>query len=780
MLIETSRRKFLKQSVILSVYANSMSLFAKEKLSINISQIPFTTKTSDAKAKNIPYLCNMCRNKCAGFARVENEVVTKLNPNPYFPKSRNMLCPKGNSGIQALYDHDRLKYPLIRMGQRGDGKYKRVTWDEAFEYIKNSLVKILAKEKDNRSTIAYCNGEGFEKEEMIKFFGGKIGSSNFLDEGSICLNTRLGAYLLTIGTVGEPDVAGSDYTIFAGSNRLESLITPDSIELAKKRDGQVIVIDPRCTVSALKADIWLPIKPGTDLAFCLALTFVAFRDNLYKKDIVKKHFNDFAEYKSLILKNNYTPKWAEKRCGIEAELIEKVAKDFFSAKRPLFHPGRRSVGSSNDFQFRRAMALLNALAGNLNKKGGIIYGKPLKLPGIEINEPLYSNAKDRFDLDGIAYGSAKAGSWLNFRNMILNNKAPYKVRALFARKHNIMQGIPNIKKTKQLLQTLDLIVVIDTMPSDTAMMADVILPECTYLEREDLAVNFNVLEPSIALRNQVLKPLYESQPLHVILDKMGKKLAKPLFEVSKKYDKSLMETIMSLGERKAYDEGGYDLSELYKKTIEQRNIEMIVQTYGEEAYKSLKQKGVWYPNMQKYHKYIFNNTYEYYPSKKRYYSINIDYKVNCKLPKMSKYNLDPFPLWKSEYNYFVPIGKYRLITGRYIYFTQSATSNNEMLRDIMTTNHLWLNNEIAKKLNIKLGDLVEVKSKISSVQIKAYPTNKIAPDIVFYAHGFGEDSKELSHAYGNGASDNEIIEDKMENVYGDAVMNETNVEIRKI
>ena len=147
---------------------------------------------------------------------------------------------------------------------------------------------------------------------------------------------------------------------------------------------------------------------------------------------------------------------------------------------------------------------------------------------------------------------------------------------------------------------------------------------------------------------------------------------------------------------------------------------------------------------------------------------------------MSKYNLDPFPLWKSEYNYFVPIGKYRLITGRYIYFTQSATSNNEMLRDIMTTNHLWLNNEIAKKLNIKLGDLVEVKSKISSVQIKAYPTNKIAPDIVFYAHGFGEDSKELSHAYGNGASDNEIIEDKMENVYGDAVMNETNVEIRKI
>ena len=780
MLLEVSRRKFLKQTIALAIYGNSTNLFGKEKFKTDISDIPFTTKTSTKKAKEIPYLCNMCRNKCAGFARVENGIVTKLNPNPYFPKSRNMLCPKGNSGIQALYDRDRLKYPLIRIGERGDGKYKKVTWDEAFEYIKNSLAKILDKERDNRSTIAYCNGEGFEKEEMIKFFGGKIGSSNFLDEGSICLNTRLGAYLLTIGTVGEPDVAGSDYTIFAGSNRLESLITPDSIELAKKRDGKVVVIDPRCTVSAIKADIWLPIKPGTDLAFCLAMTYIAFRDNLYKKDIVKKHFKNFKEYRELILQSNYTPKWAESKCGIKASLIEQTAKEFFSAKRPLFHPGRRSVGSANDFQFRRAMVLLNALAGNLNQKGGIIYGKHLKLPEIEINEPLYSNSQDRFDLTGIAYGSAKAGSWLNFREMVLNDTAPYKIRALFARKHNIMQGIPNIAKTKKFIEKLDLLVVIETMPSDTAVMADVILPECTYLEREDLAVSFNHLEPSIALRNQVIEPLYESKPLHVILKGLGEKLSKPLFEISKKYDESLLESISEIGEKEAFKEGGYELAELYKKPIEQRNRDMIVQTYGENAYKTLREKGVWYPNMEEYHKELFNNTYEYYPENKRYYDTNRDYKVNCKLSKMTKYGLDPFPKWRDDYDYILPKGKFRLITGRYIYFTQSATSNNEMLRDTVSTNHLWINNKIAKNLNIKLGDLVEVKSSISSVHIKAFPTNKIAPDILFFAHGFGESSKELSNAYGNGASDNEIIEDRIEMVYGDAIMNETNVEIRKI
>lgn len=775
-----SRRRFLKQSIALSIYANTLYANSKEKSHVIVSKIPITTKTSTKKAENIPYLCNICRNKCAGFARVEEGIVTKLNPNPYFPKSRNMLCPKGNSGIQALYDKDRLKYPLIRIGKRGEGRYKKATWDEALTYIKDSLVSILEKEKDNRSTIAYCNGEGFEKEEMIKFFGGKIGSSNFLDEGSICLNTRLGAYLLTIGTVGEPDVEGSDYTIFAGANRLESLITPDSVELAKKRDGKVIVIDPRCTISAIKADIWLPIKPGTDLALCLAMTHTALKEELYKKDVVKKHFKDFDEYKELILSNNYSAKWAEEKCGIEANLIEKITREFFSAKHPLFYPGRRSVGSANDFQFRRAMVLLNALAGNLNKKGGIIYGKHLKLPEIEVNEPLYSNSQDRFDLTGIAYGSAKAGSWLNFREMVLNGTAPYKVRALFARKHNIMQGIPNTAKTKKFLELLDLVVVIDTMPSDTAMMADVILPECTYLEREDLAVSFNYLEPSIALRNRVIEPLYESKPLHVILKMLGEKLTKPLFEISKKCDDSLMDSIKESSEKLAFKEGGYDLAELYQKPIEERNREMIVETFGEEAYKTLKEKGVWYPNMDKFHKKLFNNSYEYYPSKKRYYSVDIDYTVNCKLSKMKKYNLDAFPLWRDEYDYVVPKGEFRLITGRYIYFTQSATSNNEMLRDILSTNHLWINNSVAKKLNIKLGDLVEVKSSISSVHIKAYPTNKIAPDIVFFAHGFGENSKELSNAYDNGANDNEIIEDKMEYVYGDAIMNETNVKIRKI
>jgi len=769
-IIETSRRKFLQSSVALCVYATSS--FAK---------IPsITTKTSSNKQiKTIPYLCNMCRNKCAGFARIENNTITKLDPNHYFPKSKNMLCPKGNAGINAIYDKDRLKYPLIRIGNRGDGKYKRVTWDEANEYIKNKLVKILDKQKDNRSTIAYCNGEGFNKDEFIQFCKGKIGSNNFLDEGSICLNTKLGAEVLTLGDTTEPNLAGSDYIIISGANRYESLITPDSLDLLHNQNKKLVVLDPRATITALKADQFLPINPGTDLAFCLSMIFIAIKEELYNKKFVQEYFKDFDILKKEILQENYTAKWAESKTNIPAHKIEQITREFFSSSNPLYYLGRRSVWAKNDFQLRRSMVLINALAGSINRKGGLIFGKPFKIPKEEITEPFYNNTQDRFDLDGIVYGSKKGGSWLNFREQVINQTSPYPIKAMFIRKHNLMQNMPNINKTKKMLDMMDLVVVLDTMPSDTALMADVILPECTYLEREDLVVSFNRLEPSLALRNKVIEPLYESKSMQDILKGLGEKLSIPLFNISKKYDEELQDSIEELGEKKAFISGGYDLAELYKKNITTRNKELIIKNFGLKVYKNLKEKGVWYPYITE-QKEIFNNYYTYYPENKKYYTIDKKFKVNCYLKKLSKNGFDGVPKWRDEYDFKVSKDSFRLITGRYVFSTQTATANNIMLKDIQKENHLWINRNEAKKLGIKEGDLVEVKSKISTIQIKAYPTNKIHPQVVWFAHGFGMQSKELSNAYNIGASDNMIIEDHFEKIYGCATMHHTNIIIRKI
>ena len=221
MKVEVSRRKFLQGSVALAVAGGSSisvsNLLAKDKKKIEI-----TTKTGTGEAKFVPTLCEMCVNKCAAIARVENGVVTKLNPNPRFPKSRNMLCPRGNAGIQALYDPDRLKYPMIRDGEKGSGKFKRVTWGEAYKYIEKKMVKILDEEKDNRSSFLFCAGEGMA-EHTFKQFYQAFGSANWLNHASLCLQTVISGYGVTLGGYPQSDLENAEYVIMAGANRAEAM-----------------------------------------------------------------------------------------------------------------------------------------------------------------------------------------------------------------------------------------------------------------------------------------------------------------------------------------------------------------------------------------------------------------------------------------------------------------------------------------------------------------------------------------------------------------------------
>ena len=138
------------------------------------------------------------------------------------------------------------------------------------------------------------------------------------------------------------------------------------------------------------------------------------------------------------------------------------------------------------------------------------------------------------------------------------------------------------------------------------------------------------------------------------------------------------------------------------------------------------------------------------------------------------------PTWRDELYRETPKGKFKFITGRHAQMTQNSTSNNIMLLDLVRENHIWINKAQAEERGIKLGDTVEVESSAGKIRIKAYPTIKIIKDVVFYVHGFGQESTGLTFGYRNGASDNMIIEDRMEPVFGSAAMHETIVDIRKV
>lgn len=806
MQVEVSRRRFLQGSVALSIAGGSAMTFA--------------TSTQETKPltpnRKIATLCEMCVNKCAAFAVVENGVLTKLDPNPLFPKSKNMLCARGDAGVHALYDPDRLKHPLIRIGKKGEGKFKRATWDEAYEAILNGtdkfkgLNQIVDEEKDNRSTIAYCAGEGMGEHTFKQFMGDLFGSLNFVNHSSICLKTTTAGYALTLGAYGKADMENAKYVIMAGANRAEAILTPDTMDMFKRTRGRglkLIVLDPRYTNTAIHADKWLGIKVGTDLAFVLALTYVVIKEVLYNKEFVRKNINGFDEYKEHVLSKNYTPEWAEKITGINAETIYTIARDFMAnAPRSIYYQGRRTAWSKQDFQLRRAQAIFSALGGGIDVKGGIVFGKKLPLGDHDLEAtPIYANTKRRADKKEATFIGPN-GTWIGLRNMLIEGRSPYPVRGMFVYKQNPMQSIPNVAKTRKMLEQLDLVVTIDTMPSDTVMMSDVILPECTYLEREDPVKSFAGVQPAIVLRNKVMDPLYDTKPVFDILKDLSHKVSKPLFEITKRHDEDVQSELEDTEEEELYVDGGYDMTLAYEHTQEEINKERVVSEYGEEAYKTLKEKGVFYPHMDKYFKQLSANEFEYYPEDKKYYSTpggeKLDVgdtcidekamaalkknlgtrsgKVECYLETMKKNGVDSMPTWRDELYTPTPENKFKFITGRHAQQTQNSTANNIMLLDVMRENYLWINKEQAEERGIKYGDIVEVKSKVGMVHIKAYPTAKIIKDVVFYVHGFGSESTGLTFGYRNGASDNMIIEDTIETVFGSAAMHETVVNVKKV
>jgi len=819
MQVEVSRRKFLQGSVALSVIGGTgvsvTNLVAGHGEHGAEGDISVTTKTGTGEAQEVATLCEMCVNKCAAIARVEEGVVTKLNPNPRFPKSRNMLCPRGNAGIQALYDPDRLKFPMIRVGEKGEGKFKKVSWEEAYDAIWNGtdkftgMHKILEEEKDNRSSFLFCAGEGMA-EHTFKTFYSAFGSSNWLNHASLCLQTVISGYGVTLGGYAAADLENAEYIIMAGANRAEAIVTPDTMDGFKRTKGRgakLICVDPRFTNTAAKADKWLAINPGTDLAFVLALTYVVLTEELYDKKYVAENFNGFEEYQKSVLDNKYTPEWAEKITGIKAKDIYQIARDFMvHAPKAVYYPGRRSTFANNDFQLRRAMAIFQGLGGGIDTKGGLVFGKKLKLGKHEGLEPLYARAearaieKEKHPAKGHSGYSDCAvvsggGSWIAWRNRFLEGHMPYKVRGMFIYKHNPMMNMPNREKTAEMMKKMELVVSIDTMPSDTVMYADVILPECTYLERTDPVKTFGGVEPSIAQRNKVLDPMFETKPVIEIMKGLTEKITKPLFEITKKYDTDVQEELADLGEgedkktaveKEAEVYAEFDLSKPFEHSQEEINRHMVESVYGEEAVKTLKEHGVFYPNMDKFFKPLSVNLHQYYPEKEKAYSVNggkpktPTKKVECNLPNMAKKGVDPMPIWRDEYNFSVPDGKFRMLTGRHAQFTQSGTSNNAMLRDLIFENYAWINRRVAEEKGIKFGDELEISSRTGKTIIKAYPTEKVGPNVIFFVHGFGEESEALTWAYKNGGNDNAVIEDHTEPVYGAASMHETNVEIRKV
>jgi thiosulfate reductase/polysulfide reductase chain A len=725
----------------------------------------------------IPSTCAMCVNKCGIIVEVVNNKLHKINPNHRHIKSRGMLCAKGNAGVAIPYNPDRLKRPLLRTGKRGEGKWREISWDEAYKHVAKNLAALKEKYQ-NRSTVAFASTEGFQ-EEFFSMLTNAYGSLNTVRHSTLCLSTNIQGWSSVFGVYPDADLKNAQFIIMTGSDRAQALITPDSVDFQRNRPkGQKLVyLDPRFTETAAKADKWFPVKPGTDMAFVLALINVIISEGRYDKKFVQQYTHGFDELVEHV--KPYTPEWAEKKCEIPATEIRWVADQFArSAPRSVIYPGRRSSFYANEVYFRRACAILAAICGCWDVEGSVVPKSSIKLASHAPLYPFFMQAEERVDkasvgivekivpsaetypqigyglpTDSCCFLHERDGSWLNFREAILHDE-PYPVRGFFVFKQNPIQSVPNTAKTMKMLDKMEFICVIDHQMSDTAWYADLVLPHSTYLERWDPAHSLSGIWPVVAMRRPVIKPLFDTKTMF----EMAGGIIHEMLKIPSLWDDT---------EPEAVDD--------FKKTVMEEILDRPIQDFIKHqlagypgAWEKLQKDGIFYLSDKPRYGQTRKPGYRFKTKTGRIEIINEWYRMK-KLDLLPTYHDLPQP----------ETGKYRFLVGRSAWHTHTSTQSIPQLWEIQKENSVWINKREADRMSIKTGDYVLVKSKVGEQKIRAYATEKIRPDCVFYANGWGRHTPGMPLVYKRGGSEAEILEDVLDPISGSAAMHETFVRITK-
>jgi len=688
-------------------------------------------ESAEKQSRDVYSACDMCFNKCGLIARVEGGVVKKLDPNPKSLKSRGMLCARGNAGVKQLYDPDRLKYPLLRKGQRGEGKWQRLSWDQALDHAAEQMANI--GQQYTRCGFLFMAGTDMQS-TFVHRLAEVYGSYNVISHESNCLLSRNRAFLDTFGVVPTPDIIHCKYVIMPGANRFEALVTPDSIDLmtAMQNGCKLVVLDPRYTKTAALADEWFAIKPGTDMAFFLAIAHVLVSENLYDQKFVAEKTHGFDELRVHVQK--YTPEWAAKETEIPARDIRHLARALAAAApAAMVYPGRRSSDYTDSTQIRRSYAIVNALLGNWDKAGGLILPKKIKTGSLSYDAPFYEdNPEDRVDAGRARMMFDEEGSFKHTRDAVIEGQ-PYPVKGWFTYKTNPMQTGANRQKTIEMINKLDFMMTADITMSDTAWMADLVLPAPSYLERQDPVSAFLASSScsGVLTRDPIVPAMFESKPVFWIVKELARRL---------------------------------DLGEYFDFTIEDFRQAQLKKL--PEVAKTLKEDGVY--NIVGHS----HGIHEGKPFKTR------SKKIELFSSRYAENGIDPMPIYRPPKS--VPQNHFRIVVGRNAYITQSASTNNTLLWELERENFLWIHPDPAQQLGIRHGDPVEVKSPAGMGRLKARVTEATRPDTVYMDTGYGVISKGLSKIYGKGACIAEVLEDHADEISGNMAMHETIVSVRKV
>lgn len=716
------------------------------------------SRTSLKRLVAIPTTCDLCPAGCGVIAYLNGERLVQILGNPLHPNNRGGICAKGIEGINLVNDPERLLYPLKRIGPRGSDQWTRITWDE----VTLTLAARLSNLRDSKKRDEYVVDIG-HPDVLLDLFIHTFGIANLIHRPALKnLNLSSALEAITGSPVLIPDVARSRYILNFGANPYAHHdhyigLARRLVEARLERGTKLITFDVRMSETAAKSDQWHPLRAGTDGSLALALAHVIVKKNLADRDFIEQYTNtSIAQLKTHLLQ--YTPRWAERECGIKAEDIERLAVAFAARKPSVALIGGGAVDHENGSQNARSIVLLNALVGNLEKEGGVFFPR---LPEIQ-------ESQAKFWLEHIT------GRQNSFRS-IAEMKKP--VDTYFAYLSNPAYSDLDSEKSARLLsdqKAVRFLVVMDTHMTETARLADLVLPSATYLEEWGLS-----LAPSL----DRISVINLRQPA-VSLISPAKALRSPAFEVGK----LLKLTFHPRGEAKEIGNLCLELARKidkeapkslpWKNTLEYVKELISVLSTQEKDLQSLREKGLWKSPSQ-----------QILPRPEQ---LEISDQKGREIGKVPLPSYHPIPSHEKK-----KTGQF-VLTTFHPNMNAKGTENSKWAREILHENRLWINKDRALELGIKNGDRVRVTSSVGELETRVLTTERIHPESVALAQGLGHTalgnvaqarrfrSKDRDSQLiwwsekGKGVNPFQIIENRVDLMGGGLASKDTVVQVQKV
>lgn len=715
----------------------------------------------------IPSACWQCVVRDGIIGYVEEGRLVKIEGNPELPRTGGKLCARGQAGVQTLYSPDRVLHPLLRTGKRGEGKWKKISWTEALDLVVNGgeiagrKVKGLKTLRDaghpEEFLFHYGRMKGSDSAIVSDYFLAGYGTKSVGNHTSVCESNKWTAQELTWGGHYDNwDLDNSKFILNFGCNVLEA--HTNHLPMAQRclkalgRGVKMYTFDVRLSNTAAKSTEWVPVKPGTDLAVVLAMCNVLLQDKICDKDFVETYTNvTVKELEEHLAK--YTPDWAQKISGVPAEKIRQIALEYGRTRPSVCLSYRGAVMHHNGVQTERAILMLEAIAGNIDVPGGRCRAVGAKWTVPFAKPTTKAKALEFFDGPKGAY--AYPTHHVSHSILQVIDKSPEHPEIYMVYCHNPVYVNGDCRANAETFKNeekIPFLVCVDVAVSETSELADLILPDCTYLERwtaDDMVCPSQI--PEYYIRQPIVQPLGEARNFVDLVCDLAKRCGFDLgFGSAQEYVKTACDSTPGVKEAGGfeymkkhgawYDKGAKPKYRSHESKVEVKDAVLDEATgvyfkkeHDDKDFSSLDGK---HAAAQYVAQKVKDGTARkgFPPDKYRWKTGFLELKSAA----LAKKGFDAIPAW-------VPVpahekmesGDLVLTTFKVRTQTQSRTQNCKFLTELYHDNPAWINPATAGGLGVKDGDKIRVTSSVGEITTQARVTDGVVPGVVAISNHCG-------------------------------------------